>query len=314
MVLAQEVWIENNLIEGGGRIKAGGIGEKIIIKDNIVKNPNDNGITIAIPHTGPHVISTQYIIKNNFVEKALGSAIYIGDDGKKETDPNRTGDNIFKSIIIEGNTLIGPGTKLMIYISLASETKRIHIVNNIIESRDLTGQEFTNGILVKINESDIGREGSDFLIANNTISGKFDHGSIWINQLNNARIVNNQLTSSGARGLRLHKVTDAVISGNIIDNCGLGIFVSRNATGLLFEHNIIKNNSHEGIWLNTESSDDRIQAQFVNNQISNTATKLPLMEKGPGVFDTRYFMNSFFNNSMGPNPDPNDKGRDNLIS
>ncbi|UZR97139.1 glycosyl hydrolase family 28-related protein [Chondrinema litorale] len=84
----ENVWIENNLIEGGSRIKAGGIGNKLIIKNNIVTDAYDNGITIADEGTGDHIITRNYIIENNIIERAKGASIYLGDDGKDKGDPN----------------------------------------------------------------------------------------------------------------------------------------------------------------------------------------------------------------------------------
>ncbi|UZR97141.1 right-handed parallel beta-helix repeat-containing protein [Chondrinema litorale] len=201
----------------------------------------------------------------------------------------------------------------MLHVGLASTTKQIHITNNLIESGFEEYSGNTSGILVKIKENDIGQPGEDFLIANNTLSGYFGQGSIWLKELTNVRISNNQISHGGSRGLRLTLVNDAIIGGNLINNPNIGIQVENTCIGLIFENNIIKNSYDNGIELKTVSKEEIIQAYFYGNRVSDSQKK-PLYEKGDGIYDTKYYMNEFIGNLEPSSPSINvinDRGGNN---
>jgi len=67
---SDHVWIERNHLTDGFRIKAGGVGDKLIIENNIVEDGNDNAITIATATPTSNTIN--YIIRGNIVKAARG--------------------------------------------------------------------------------------------------------------------------------------------------------------------------------------------------------------------------------------------------
>ena len=107
----KDLWIENNHLSGGGRIKAGGPGQNIYIRDNIIDFVNDNGITIVdegqkiVDKDGNNLCisvgmrNTQNIeISGNTIIDAVATGIFFGADGQKGDDPQFKTQNIYMTV------------------------------------------------------------------------------------------------------------------------------------------------------------------------------------------------------------------------
>lgn len=282
---SDHVWIEQNYLSNGLRIKAGGVGDKILIEGNIVEDANDNAITIltgASPST-----TSNYLIRNNIVNAARGSAIVMGDDGKPEGQPNRPPGQVHQNIIIEGNLIIGPTLQgqVMILIKLATVTERIHVINNILVNDPLP-RPWTQGIMIT-GQTELAQIGTDYLFANNTLYGAFDGGCIWAQSLNNIRIVNNQISNGGAtRGIRVTGVNRAIISGNIVVECNLGIQVD-DSINVQVIGNSLNSSPQYGIYLNSTTN---VSGYIMGNKVSGSGNT-GIHEEGVGTFDTHYLFN-----------------------
>lgn len=230
---SSDIWIENNVLENGPRIKAGGLNQRVTVRGNYLRNPNDNGITIAIPNREDNSLTSDYLIQGNIVEGARGSAIYLGDDGGEGPGEQRT-----SSIVISENILRGPvlrGQRL-IYVAIGSAMQRIHVCNNLLENQSVDVKSFTEGILVKSKKNST-VTAKDILIANNTIIGQFDHGHIWLNQVERVRICQNQVGGLPASddhdvehriseiGIRLTQSKFVTLASNQISHLKLGLKV-----------------------------------------------------------------------------------------
>jgi Right handed beta helix region len=219
---SDHVWIERNYLTEGLRLGAGGVGDKLIIQNNIVEDANDNAITISTATYSAQTIN--YIIRDNIVRAAKGGAIYIGDDGfglKDPPDPSITESKIVcRNILVDGNLLLGPLEKdqCFVVVHLANYTERLHIVNNVmVNAGSATG---TQGVNVSIQNTRFGRKGFDFLIAHNTIDGKLGCG-ICVGSLERVRIVQNQLSNgiSDSYGIKIGGDGD---TESVLDfECGL---------------------------------------------------------------------------------------------
>lgn len=290
---SDHVWIERNYLSNGLRIKAGGVGDKILIEGNIVEDANDNAITIltgASPST-----TTNYHIRNNIVIAAKGAAIVMGDDGKPEGQPDRLPGQVHQNIIIEGNLIIGPALQgcVMILVKLATATERIHITNNILVN-ELLQRLWTQGIMIT-GQTELAQMGTDYLLANNTVYGAFDGGCIWVQSLNNIRIVNNQISNGGGtRAIRLTGVDRAIINNNIVAGCNIGIEIG-DSINIQVMGNSLNNSPQYGIFLNSTVS---VSGNIMGNKVSGSGNS-GIYEQGVGSFDTHYLFNDLRNNTGG---------------
>ena len=74
-------------LSNGLRLKAGGVGDTLVIDRNVVDDGNDNALTIATGHVGTSTVN--YVIRNNIGKNARSAYIYVGDDGKNWGAPPR---------------------------------------------------------------------------------------------------------------------------------------------------------------------------------------------------------------------------------
>ena len=213
---SSRVWIERNRLTNGLRLKAGGVGDKLIIEGNVISDANDNAITVATD-ASPSV-TTNYVIRNNIVEDARGVYIYVGDDGA-------TVDGlVYENIIIDGNILVGNARAGMLLVRLASKTSRVTISNNTLVSTSTSPFQYSAGIQTTI-QTATGKSGAGFLIANNTVDGCFDHAGIWVQSLEHARVVHNHVSNSTpGDGIRLESLNAAIVEGNVVTKGQRGVW------------------------------------------------------------------------------------------
>jgi hypothetical protein len=304
---SDHVWIERNYLTDGLRLKAGGIGDTLIIENNIVEDANDNAITIA--QSGGPTKTVNYLIRGNIVKAAKAAFIYIGDDG----GPNTTAGLTYQNIVVEGNLLLGPSKNVMLIVRLAYYTERLHIVNNILvntgpcptQEEETTENIYTAGIATSI-QTPFGRPGTDFLIAQNTVDGPFNLAGIWVQSSYRVRIHHNQVTSNiCGDGMRITGVNTAIVQGNIIDGCNRGIWFNPDSSPFqvrsvqLVIGNSITGSLATGILLSVASgAPATVSVQFIGNRVADN--KLAgIEEEGSGVFDTHYLFNDLRNNAGG---------------
>jgi hypothetical protein len=308
------VWIERNLLTEGSRIKAGGVGDKLVVAENMLEDANDSAITIV--QENPDADTINYIIRNNVVKRARLHAITIGDDGPALSDKTN---RVFQNIIVDGNLLLGPLqlNNPFISVNLGTKTERLHIVNNILVNVG-PRQPATSGILVKLEPAvgpDTTGPGADFLIANNSLDGAFDVAGIWIASTRSVRIINNQITYNGTnvpshygiwvgRGVTGGEVAEAVIQGNLVRGCHIGLAIEK-TTKLQAIGNVFTDMVGTGILLSTAANTDQISAQLMGNIVSGTTKNFDahgegIWESGPGIFDTQYLFNDLRDNAGGP--------------
>jgi parallel beta-helix repeat protein len=184
----------------------------------------------------------------------------------------------------------------MLIVRLANFTDRLHLVNNILVN-DGERQLYTAGIMTTI-QTTYGQRGTDFLVANNTVTGIFDHAGIWLQSLNRARLVHNQVSNVPAHGIRISAVDMVTIQGNIVINCTRGLLIE-DSLNLQVIGNAVRGSGVEGILLTTSDTGQRLSGQFLGNQVSGNGGA-GIIEQGPGVFDTHYLFNDLRDNIAGP--------------
>jgi hypothetical protein len=111
---AEDVWIENNDLEHGGRIHFGGgtggaVTRNVWVTNNKIGYVNDNGITFPMSGSAasPTGALTEHIhIVGNSIRHPRASGIFFGVDGQDDTDPTIT----LRDVHIAHNTVwLGSG-------------------------------------------------------------------------------------------------------------------------------------------------------------------------------------------------------------
>jgi parallel beta helix pectate lyase-like protein/pectate lyase-like protein len=301
------VWIERCHLSDGLRIKAGGIGDRLIIEGNIVENGNDNAITIATTSVPSQTIN--YIIRNNMVSAASGSSIYVGDDGAIPVADNQPSDVIYQNIVIDGNILLGPVARagqVMLIVRLASTTERLHIVNNILVNEG-PWQDFTVGIAIS-RQTPLARDGRDVLIANNSIEGIFNYAGIWVRNVQNVRIANNQIArqkeatpeKSVGDGIRLGDVDTVAVEGNIVSDRQVGLHLQGPCAKVVIAGNTIRNSVRQGVAFTFPNAEPfTAAARLIGNTITGNGGA-GVEQANNGTYDTHYLFNDLRDNAGGP--------------
>jgi len=172
-----QCWVEDNYLEGGGRIKIGRPGSYIYVRGNILDFINDNGITFVEIN---NQTTDNVEVTDNTILNPLGSGIFFGGDGQRQTDPALT----LRNVLIARNYIKGD----------FGVTEDIRIINNTIIKTGTEGS-FSNGI--GIGRTDSAPQPTEgVVIKGNTIdaadAGHYtDSGMLIAGSHNNMVIANN---------------------------------------------------------------------------------------------------------------------------
>lgn len=102
---ATNVWVLNNNISEGGRIKIGYGGKNVFIQRNKLNYIDDNGITMAMLGTASapsNQITENVHIEDNIIVNPTGNGIFFGADGKNKDDPSM----VLKNVSVSRNIII----------------------------------------------------------------------------------------------------------------------------------------------------------------------------------------------------------------
>jgi hypothetical protein len=159
---AEDVLVENNHLSGGGRIKVGRPGRRIVIRHNTLYNINDNGITVVDQGSG---ISSDILIEHNTITNPINSGIFFGTDGQwAGTAALQLYDVTIRANIIAGNFLISCITGI-----LPNHVARIYIGENTCHKTGPTPTGvFVAGIGLSRNQTST-QYATDITVHDNTI-------------------------------------------------------------------------------------------------------------------------------------------------
>lgn len=147
------LWIERNLMSGGGRIQAGGssLGRNMHINNNTLDFVNDNAITIV--ERGPG-ITEDVEIAGNIITNPVTTGIFFGADGEEAA---RTEGMILRNIAIRRNRISGFFVTAGIIGQLPRSATDIDITDNYIRNiraTDLGPGHFVSGLLLALQSAD----------------------------------------------------------------------------------------------------------------------------------------------------------------
>jgi hypothetical protein len=212
---------ERNHLSEGGRIKMGRPGQRLIIRNNIVEQANDNAITVVDIGSG---VTDDVLIEANRVTSPKGVGIFFGADGEAQTDPALT----TRHVRVANNVVTGDWLTACILGTLPEKAYDIRVQNNHCTKTGTAGS-FQAGILVKrINNA--GTRANDIEVNKNIVvspgcvpSGSpapLDYGGIYISgQYDKATISGNDIKNVGPRAMFLNGVDilNAIIVHNTLE-------------------------------------------------------------------------------------------------
>jgi hypothetical protein len=229
------VWIEHNLMSGGGRIKAGGagLGRNMYIRHNVLDLVNDNGITIVEYNLAETTTSTtEHIeITDNTITNPVTSGIFFGADGE---EAGLSEGMVLRDVVIARNHISGFFVGAGIVGQLPRTTEDVQIVDNlIINARDTDISGFVSGILLNQQSPEVG-PATDLYIEGNTVLASGTHSVLNV----------------GGIVLRTaNRISGLTVSGNEVrcDGCPIDIRFDALIAGIWlwfgdFEHVTIHNN------------------------------------------------------------------------
>ena len=234
--------VENNRLSEGGRIKIGRPGSKLIVRENLVENANDNAITVVDIGAG---VSEDILVEGNRVIGPRGVGIFFGADGEDQTTVGLT----TRKIRVSGNQIQGDWITACILGLLPAIADDIRITNNRCVKTGTCGL-FPAGISIRRTEGATTRA-TNIVVHNNTIESSIswiagslpplDMGGIFVGGLHDGvRVTDNKITRVGPRAIFFHSsadVTSATVTGNIMT--GGNLMVNGTVTGVLTPNTVI---------------------------------------------------------------------------
>ncbi len=221
----EDVIIEGNMLSGGGRIKTGGPGKRVVVRNNSLFNVNDNAITVV---AGGSSLSEMILIENNVIVNPIGSGIFFGADGQAAGTAAMT----VRDVTVRRNAVYGTFKTSCITGTLPNNAERIEISNNSCTKLDPSvAGSYTAGVSLGRNNTSP-QNVVDVTVKDNTIVGDYGNlaGIFTGGRFDNICVVDNsvvsmwfgsyvvgQLWNNGAATIRTGTSTQLFTAGDIAD-------------------------------------------------------------------------------------------------
>jgi len=294
------VWVENNQMSGGGRIKTGGggLGRNMYIRNNVLDFVNDNGITIVdgVPGTTEHVEIT-----DNTIIDPVTSGIFFGGDGEEAADVPGM---IVQDVTIARNRISGFWATAGIIGTLPLNVAEVRILKNVVQTvRDTPirpGFQFVTGIILKRGSSAT-ELATGVRVEGNTVLASGTHavynvGAIVLGGLTRGLTVgNNEVRCDGCSGIergivlsgRVHE--NIMLHNNRVVGAGIALHLGYLASGLTITNADISGNeflastsSSGQITIDTNPG-ETVEARIERNRIHGGAA-WGILCRGDGTF------------------------------
>lgn len=289
------LWVENNNMSGGGRIKAGSniLNRNIYIRNNVLDFVNDNGITLATMGAG---VTENVTITGNTIINPITSGIFFGADGE--------GVQQVDGMIVRDVTIANNRIKGFFYIGiigmLPAEAERIRIVGNVIQSVRSRAIDpnapYIAGIYVR-NRADVAAPARDIRIERNTIlatgvNAYYQWGILAGGRMDGLHIRNNVIRSEEGgyigQGMWLHgpRLDNLELANNQISGAPRALEIATALTNARIHHNVITGGPHPsaGQVSFSAAAGETIHGQVYNNTIRG-GTGHGILTGGEGDFD-----------------------------
>jgi hypothetical protein len=313
------VWIENNQMSGGGRIKTGGagLGRNMYIRNNVLDFVNDNGITIVDTVAG---VTEQVEITDNTITNPVSSGIFFGADGEPNGDVPGM---ILRNVTVARNHVSG-FFHIGIIGFLPESAADVQVVDNFVLSqrdRDIrVGNHYVAGILIRRGNAAM-VPATDIQVEGNTVMASGIHAVFNVagmpiqGPISELGIANNEVLCDGCGSidqgiwLRLGAFENVEIRDNTVDGArtALAVGYRLNEPPVITVANIdIVNNSflnsiseYSGQISITANQGESIEAQIAENRIHG-GTGFGILCQGAGTFLlTDLSTNDFIGNAGG---------------
>ena len=306
---ATNVWVLNNDLSHGGRIKVGYGGRNVFIQSNRLNYIDDNGITMAMLGTAavPSGMVTENVhIEDNIIVNPTGNGIFFGADGTNKNDPALVLKNvsISRNIIIldTPNTDDGGSTRFMIMIIPVSGASDIAVNDNIcVMTTNSPNIGDAEGIRVGAAEGAVGTlrrfsmsrnklytpykrpvgiqlgfsaTTDDLIVSDNYLEGFSDAIFLRFGATYNRPVITNNVVTASDRGLRIGDNNPVVVNGTYSRNRTVSptnalLFSSTNAMEWRIESNEVLNSSGAAIEIDSAGTKN---FYLINNDFRGAAS------------------------------------------
>lgn len=276
------LWVTDNQLSGGGRIKVGRPGRNIYVQRNTLNFVNDNAITFVnngnnCRLSSQHCFTENVYVTDNVINNPVNNGIFFGADGEKFDHP----DMRISNVVIARNKISGFFGK-GIFAILPPQTNGIQISSNqIIATRERAVPNEphlqTLGLMLKSGPLTSGNA-QNVVIRNNVIMAANQYGllrtaALSVGNITNLKVVNNKIYSKFpgiiSRGFQVSsEVENAIFRGNVVVNATHGFSIRGSAIQTHFiDNKLMRSQDPNSGQLRFElEPTERVQANLFNNQ------------------------------------------------
>jgi hypothetical protein len=213
----EDVLIENCDLSGGGRIKVGRPGKRMVVRNNVLRNVNDNAITFADSGQAA-TVNEDILVEGNSISNPIGSGIFIGADGERAGYAGKT----FRNVMVRNNTIQGDFGTAGITLTTTDIFENIVVHDNIVRKTGSSGR-FVVGIVLGTSEA-ISHPTRYVTIENNRVSaeeaGAMQNGAVFLKPAtNDTCVVTGNTCDSGSErklALRLRGPYQGTLFANMV--------------------------------------------------------------------------------------------------
>jgi len=306
------VWIENNHLSGGGRIKAGslGLGRNMYIRNNIIEFVNDNAITVVDIDRGDDsdecidpCLTEHVEITDNVIVNPITTGIFFGADGQPNDAPGMT----LRDVTIARNRIegfFGPGIKSI----LPGKTSNVHITDNFIKgirSRPPTTKQ-GQAIVLKKGPTSVAAA-TDIRVERNTFIALDEYGGdgmIFQGPIGDLRVADNEIRCDDCRSIqrrfrfRVAGVEQLELRNNTVVGASTALqIITDIANGRIQDNEFLDStNEDSGQIALVLDEGETVDARVARNRIQGGAGH-GIFCQGDGTFDLLIIGNDFADNA-----------------
>lgn len=311
--LNTDIWVLNNDLSAGARIKVGRGGRNVFIRSNKLNFINDNGITMAMRGTAalPEGNVTENVhIEDNIIINPAVTGIFIGADGEDKTDPAMYVKNVIvaRNIIYMNTPYTGQeGTfnttpRGFAITAPSGGVYDLSVVDNTIVMTNVTPNFASEVIRVGAADLPVGTMDRVTISRNKIYTPYKNQTGIYVGPLYaiNDLVISDNIIDGANEAVYLRTastINRPVVTGNITRNCARPFRIAFNPVVVAGVYARNRDNSPTAAAI--FSSSNAMEWRIDNNEILDSAAAA-LDVNGAGVKDLYIINNDFRGSVTGP--------------